>query len=143
MFVMNRMINISFQFFIRIPLFFVFLSLISSYSFAAVDYKCERTKLRLQNWTSTVYAKKLMPEILYFRVVPEKKELVTSIFGKDNPFRISDDVAQRWLNNSVRNMRVILDMSKLQTDGTIKWGGRHAHKKFRQVHLSSYKCKKL
>jgi len=133
----------NFKFLLRISLLFIFLSAISSYSFAAIDYKCERTKLMLQNWNSTNYAKKLMPDILHFRVMSEKKELITSVFGKDKPFRISDDVAQRWLENSVRNMRIILDMRKLHSDGTVKWGGRHAHNKFRQVQLSRYKCKKL
>ena len=137
------MSNLNLQFVMRISLLFIFLSLISSYSFADVDYKCERTKLMLQNWNSTNYAKKLMPEVLHFRIISGKKELITSVFGKDKPFRVSDDIAQRWLNNKVRNMRVILDMSKLNADGTVKWGGRHAHKKFRQVQLSRYKCKKL
>ena len=136
------MLNINLQLFMKISLLFIFLSLISSYSFADVDYKCDRTTLRLQNWTSTNYAKKLMPEVLHFRIISGKKELITSVFGKDKPFRVSDDIAQRWLNNSVRNMRVILDMSKLNSDGTVKWGGRHEHKKFRQVYLSSYKCSK-
>ena len=135
--------NLNLQFVMRISPLFIFLSLISSYSFADVDYKCERTKLMLQNWNSTNYAKKLMPEVLHFRIMSGNKELITSVFGKKKPFRISDDVAQRWLDNSVRNMRVILDMRKLKTDGTVKWGGRHAHKKFRQVQLSRYKCNKL
>ena len=137
------MSNLNLQFVMRISLLFIFLSLISSYSFAEVDYKCERTKLMLQNWNSTNYAKKLMPEVLHFRIMSGNEELITSVFGKKKPFRISDDVAQRWLDNSVRNMRVILDMRKLKTDGTVKWGGRHAHKKFRQVQLSRYKCNKL
>ena len=137
------MSNLNLQFVMRISLLFIFLSLISSYSFADVDYKCERTKLMLQNWNSTNYAKKLMPEVLHFRIISGKKELITSVFGKDKPFRVSDDIAQRWLDNRVRNMRVILDMRKLNSDGTVKWGGRHAHKKFRQVQLSRYKCKKL
>ena len=128
---------------LEISLLSIFLSAISSYSFAVTDYKCERTKLMLQNWNSTNYAKWLMPETLHFRVMSGKKELITSVFGKDKTFRISDDVAQRWLENSVRNMRVILDMRKLNSDGTVKWGGRHAHNKFRQVQLSRYKCKKL
>jgi hypothetical protein len=132
----------NFKFLLRISLLFIFLSAISSYSFADVDYKCERTKLMLQNWTSTNYAKKLMPEVLRFRIISGKKELITSVFGKDKPFRVSDDIAQRWLDNRVRNMRVILDMRKLNSDGTVKWGGRHAHKKFRQVQLSKYKCSK-
>ena len=127
----------------RISLLFIFLSLISSYSFADADYKCERTKLLSQNWSSINFAKKLMPEVLYFRIMSGKEESVTSVFGKKKPFRISDDVAQRWLDNGVRNMRIILDMRKLKTDGTVKWGGRHAHKKFRQVQLSNYKCKKV
>ena len=137
------MSNLNLQFVMRILLLFTFLSLISSYSFADVDYKCERTKLMLQNWNSTNYAKKLMPEVLHFRIMSGNKELITSVFGKKKPFRISDDVAQRWLDISVRNMRVILDMRKLKIDGTVKWGGRHAHKKFRQVQLSRYKCNKL
>ena len=128
---------------LEISLLSIFLSAISSYSFAAIDYKCERTKLMLQNWNSTNYAKKLMPETLHFRVMSGEKELITSVFGKDKPFRVSDDIAQRWLENKVRNMRVILDMTKLKSQGTVKWGGRHAHKKFRQVQLSRYKCKKL
>ena len=132
----------NFKFFLRISLLFIFLSAISSYSFADVDYKCERTKLMLQNWSSTNYAKKLMPEVLHFRIISGKKELITSVFGKDKPFRVSDNIAQRWLDNSVRNMRVILDIRKLNSDGTVKWGGRHAHKKFRQVQLSRYKCSK-
>ena len=133
----------NFKFFLRISLLFIFLSAISSYSFAAIDYKCERTKLMLQNWNSTNYAKKLMPEVLHFRIISGKKELITSVFGKDKPFRVSDDIAQRWLNNSVRDMRVILDMRKLHSDGSVKWGGNHATKKFRQVQLSHYKCTKL
>ena len=137
------MLNINLQFVMRISLLFIFLSLISSYSFADVDYKCERTKLMLQNWSSTNYAKKLMPEVSHFRIISGKKELITSVFGKDKPFRVSDDIAQRWLENNVRNMRVILDMTKLKSQGTVKWGGRHAHNKFRQVQLSSYNCKKL
>ena len=127
----------------RISLLFIFLALISSYSFAAVDYKCERTNLMLLNWKNTNYAKKLMPEVLHFRIMSGNKELITSVFGKDKPFRISGDVAQTWLDNSVRSMRVILDMRKLKTDGTVKWGGRHADKKFRKVQLSRYKCNKL
>ena len=137
------MLNINLQLFMKISLLFIFLSLISSYSFADVDYKCDRTTLRLQNWTSTNYAKKLMPEVLHFRIMSGNKELITSVFGKKKPFRISDDVAQRWLDNSVRNMRMILDMTELKTDGTVKWGPRHAHKKFRKVQLSKYKCIKL
>ena len=96
-----------------------------------------------QNWKSTNYATKLMPEVLHFRIMSGNKELITSVFGKKKPFRISDDVAQRWLDNSIRSMRIILDMRKLKIDGTVKWGGRHANKNFRKLQLSRYKCKKL
>jgi hypothetical protein len=136
-------VKMNFKKLLEISLLSIFLSTISSYSFAAIDYKCERTKLMLHNWNSTNYAKKLMPEVLHFRIISGKNELITSVFGKDKPFRVSDDIAQRWLENNVRNMRVILDMTKLKSQGTVKWGGRHAHNKFRQVQLSSYKCKKL
>ena len=137
------MSNLNLQFVMRILLLFTFLSLISSYSFADVDYKCERTALMSQNWKSTNYATKLMPEVLHFRIMSGNKELITSVLGKKKPFRISDDVAQRWLDNSIRSMRIILDMRKLKIDGTVKWGGRHANKNFRKLQLSRYKCKKL
>ena len=137
------MSNLNLQFVMRILLLFTFLSLISSYSFADVDYKCERTALMSQNWKSTNSAAKLMPEVLHFRIMSGNKELITSVFGKKKPFRISDDVAQRWLDKRIRSMRVILDMRKLKIDGTVKWGGRHANKNFRKLQLSRYKCKKL